>query len=316
MAIDFTLPTKLQNYDTGVLQTLRDHQSALAAMLDPAFGGMGYTNLVTGHKRLNTSTSVFEFWNGTTWQEVGMAYLKSSVAASTYAPLASPNFSGTPTVAGATVWTSSNLQFSSPTTFGSLALAGSNTGWAGIQFTAGTKKYTLMVDPTAGVSGIYSVTDAAWKWYFDASGSLNVGTVPWALVTGKPSAVSYFSNDAGYYNAWSSPSFTVVVAGSSGGAGQVTMRNGGASNTGYIEFVAPAAYGANRQGYIGYSASTGGTDGGTLSYVAGRHSFIGSVQSNGQLYGNGSASGFGAITLTTSTSTPTGGNAGDFVFGY
>lgn len=36
----------------------------------------------------------------------------------------------------------------------------------------------------------------------------------------------------------------------------------------------------------------------------------------GQVRGNGGAKGFGAITTTTSTATPTGGNPGDFVFQY
>ena len=66
---------------------------------------------------------------------------------------------------------------------------------------------------------------------------------------------------------------TNVVAGPSG-SGQIILNSGDATHTGYLAFFAPNT---NRQAYIGYSASTGTGDSGTLGYVAGTHSFSGNV---------------------------------------
>lgn len=64
MPINFTLPTKTQHYDTGLLQSLRDHQAALAQWLDPAVAGT-VTSQPTGAYRLNTGN--VERYNGSSW---------------------------------------------------------------------------------------------------------------------------------------------------------------------------------------------------------------------------------------------------------
>jgi hypothetical protein len=63
------------------------------------------------------------------------------------------------------------------------------------------------------------------------------------------------------------------------GNGSVRLNPGSPTRTGYYEFVAANG---NRQGYIGFSDSTGSGDSGTLPYVAGLHSFTGAVRVSGQ----------------------------------
>lgn len=154
--MNFNLPALTDAY-SAVLSEIRDHVVALALCLDPQYPATLGTvaNTPTGAKRINTSVlggAIIEQYNGTSWAEVTMAYLK-------------------------------NL---APTTYGSLLVAGSLGGYAGFQFTSGTKVRNLMVRDTDGLSGLYNVTDAAWVWQFDGNGALQAGSVPWAHVTGAP----------------------------------------------------------------------------------------------------------------------------------
>lgn len=350
MAIDFNKPVKTDNYDTGFLASVRAHVVALACMLDPAAPSSTTTsNLPSGAKRLNTSTGVFEQWNGASWAEIGTAYVRNQ----------------------------------GPNTYGSIAVAGSTGGWAGVQFTAFTDKWTYMVRAD-GFSGMHALS-IGWRWAFDEAGALIYGTVPWGRisaapaitgmtadagisadsvarrtssgylfanyfyqnssdgenptvsqvlvtnggdnyfrkasvahlsasitpswtnVSGRPTALSAFTNDL---SALTVPVFTAA----SGANGSAVLRYGGSARTGYVEFYAGS--GGSRQGYVGYSDGTGSTDTGTLNYVGGSHAFNGPVVSTGQVRGNGGSKGLGAITVTTTTGTPTGGADGDFVLVY
>lgn len=71
-----------------------------------------------------------------------------------------------------------------------------------------------------------------------------------------------------------------ITSGIIGSTGSIKVRLGSASRTGYIEYFAANG---TRQGYMGYSASTGAQDAGTLNYVAGAHSFTGSITSTGNV---------------------------------
>lgn len=64
MSIDFSKPVKTDNYDTGMLASLRASAVALAIWLDPALVG-SVSNTPTGAKRLNGG--VLEQYNGTSW---------------------------------------------------------------------------------------------------------------------------------------------------------------------------------------------------------------------------------------------------------
>lgn len=207
MSIDFNKPVKTDNYDTGFLSTVRAHVVALAMMGDPTDAG-AMTNTPTGARRFNASTGVLERFNGSAWVEQSTSYLKSTTAASTYAPLTGAGTSGT---------------------------------WGiGITGSAGSVAWT-------GVSGRPTALSAF-------TNDINASVAPtWANVTGKPTAVSYFSNDAGYITT--------------------------AALSGYAQLASGPVF-------------------------------------TGQVRGNSGTKGLGAITVTATTGTPTGGADGDFVLVY
>lgn len=71
--------------------------------------------------------------------------------------------------------------------YGAISISGSENGYSGIDFTAASS--TFMVNNTSGLSGIYR-NNNTWLWYFDGTGALTIGTVPWARITGQPSLVT------------------------------------------------------------------------------------------------------------------------------
>ena len=75
----------------------------------------------------------------------------------------------------------------------------------------------------------------------------------------------------------------VSVGGGTSGYGKIQLTGGSSSgNTGHIDFVNSSG---GREGYIGNSTTSAGSDGGTISYVAGSHSFAGGITSNGNITG-------------------------------
>ncbi len=142
MPIDFNKPVKTDNYDTGFLASVRAHVLAAAMWLDTAQAGT-VSNPTTGVKRYNAGTGLFEQYTGSAWAELGVGYLKKVA----------------------------------PTSYGTLQVAGSTNGWAGIQF-VGNKLWNLMVATTDGTTGVYNTSDGAWLWYFSGAGQLIAGQVP------------------------------------------------------------------------------------------------------------------------------------------
>ena len=94
MSIDFNKPVKTDNYDTGMLASIRAHAVALACWLAPGDVGT-VSNPVAGARRYNDSSTVFERYNGSSWVEMSTAYLKAATAASIYAPLGGAGATGT-----------------------------------------------------------------------------------------------------------------------------------------------------------------------------------------------------------------------------
>jgi hypothetical protein len=76
-----------------------------------------------------------------------------------------------------------------PTSYGSVAISGSENGWAGIQFPSVSGNRTFMLNTAGGDSGVYNVTGGAWDWLW-ANGTLSVGTIPGANVSGNISGSS------------------------------------------------------------------------------------------------------------------------------
>jgi hypothetical protein len=73
------------------------------------------------------------------------------------------------------------------------------------------------------------------------------------------------------------------------------MQIGNTTNSGYLEFWSPAAS-SIRQGYIGYVTGQNAQDAGTISYVAGGHSFSGPVTLGSNLTVNGNFTVNGTVT--------------------
>jgi hypothetical protein len=64
MSIDFSKPVKTDNYDTGLLASIRAHVVSLATWLDPSYAGT-LTNTPTGARRLNGGA--LQMYNGSSW---------------------------------------------------------------------------------------------------------------------------------------------------------------------------------------------------------------------------------------------------------
>lgn len=96
--------------------------------------------------------------------------------------------------------------------------------------------------------------------------------------------------------------------------GYVNLTRGGGANSGYIEFLAFTS--GTRQGYIGFCATNNSQDAGVIPFVMAKASFSAQVTAGSTFIGNGGTKGWGGITTTTTTGTPTGGTSGDFYFVY
>jgi hypothetical protein len=72
----------------------------------------------------------------------------------------------------------------------------------------------------------------------------------------------------------------VKVGNTAASIGSITLQVGTGSLSGYTEFM---SWAGTRQGYIGQSATNSTADTGTLNYVAGNHSFTGSIVASGNI---------------------------------
>ena len=78
MAADFNKPVVGDNY-TNVLQYIRDNFGAALCWLDPGSAPVsGAANIPTGAKRINSTNGLIESFNGSSWAELSVAYMKSS----------------------------------------------------------------------------------------------------------------------------------------------------------------------------------------------------------------------------------------------
>ncbi len=115
--------------------------------------------------------------------------------------------------------------------YGSFSAPDSANGWSGIDFTSASS--TFMVRNGDGYSGIYQEGGAGWKWGFDGSGSLIAGSVPWGMISGRPTAIAgtwnwsgqsgqpswlWGSNDGTNMYVWNPSNFSVNYASRSGRA--------------------------------------------------------------------------------------------------
>lgn len=124
----------------------------LTQMLDPAYVTSSLS-YVSGAKRLNAGN--VEMYGGSSWLPYVLNYVPAS-----------------------------------PTTVGGYSVPGATAGYAGLSFTGSYHSQTFLLSATATMSGVYRIADSAWDWRWD-NGTLAVGTVPYANVSGTPNMALY-----------------------------------------------------------------------------------------------------------------------------
>jgi hypothetical protein len=70
--IDFNKPATTDAYATAFVPNIQSNMAALAMWLDSSV--VTYNNLQTNMKRWNNTSGAFEYYNGTSWLALGMAY--------------------------------------------------------------------------------------------------------------------------------------------------------------------------------------------------------------------------------------------------
>lgn len=232
MPIDFTKPVKTDNYDTGLLSSIRAHVIALACMLDPTDAGT-LTSPPTGARRFNAGTGLFERFNGTSWVEMSTGLLKSATAATTYAPLTGAGASGSWGIsvtgsAGSVAWANVSgkpavVSETAATAATASTLAKRDS--AGYLFATYLNQSSGLETPAIGAVFVQSTAADGYLRKISLA-NFNAAISPaWANVTGKPTAVSAFTNDSLYTSSSSGPVFTGQVRGNSGskGLGAITV---------------------------------------------------------------------------------------------
>lgn len=228
MPIDFTKPAVTDNYATAFVPNINNAIVALGMWLDPGYAG-AVTSPPNGAKRYGTGGAVEQF-NGTSWVKVGIngitfdgtnssvvgAMLNSQdlgfvnqhdgIAAAWYGRFAVKNATGNVaaalgtrgngTAAIAGLWGHNNalsayadlyLNTTTGSDGGAVRMGGTVTMGGHQALHAGNYNNYAPTLTGAGASG---------SWGISVTGS--AGSVAWSSVTGRPTVVSAFTNDAGY----------------------------------------------------------------------------------------------------------------------
>jgi hypothetical protein len=145
MAINFSLPVTSEDRAT-VLADIRAHVTALAKMFD----GETLSNTPTGAVRYSSSNDQFEIWDGATWGELPLLFLKRSGGTLTGGLTGTTAaFSGAITQGGRQVWHAGNFD---PTTK------------LGVSATAARASGVVTADPSIGQGGAYvTATDFIFR---------------------------------------------------------------------------------------------------------------------------------------------------------
>lgn len=226
MPIDFSKPVKTDNYDTGLLSSIRAHVVALACMLDPTDAGT-VTSPPTGARRFNAGTGLFERFNGSSWVEQSTSYLKTATAATTYAPLTGAGASGSWGIsvtgsAGSVTWANVSgkpalVSETADTAATASTLAKRDA--SGYLFANYLNQSSSLESPAIGAVFVQSTAADGYLRKVSLT-NFNASISPaWANVTGRPTNVSTWTNDSGYTPSASSPVFTGQVRGNSGSKG-------------------------------------------------------------------------------------------------
>lgn len=204
MAIDFTKPSTSDNYSTAFVPNIQDNVKALAQWLDSTQTTITGTP-PTYAKRYNRSSTVFEEYNGSAWVALPVGY----------APLTGGGTSGTWGInisgsAGAVPWSGVSSKPTITTLTADMA-ASANTV---VQRDASADVFVARINQNSANAenptlSQFMVTNGSDNTVRKASlAFVSAGITPtWANVSGKPTAVSYFTNDSGYATL-ASPAFT------------------------------------------------------------------------------------------------------------
>lgn len=186
MPMNFNEPAVTQNYSTQFVPSITQAFAALAQMLDPAVAGT-ITNTPTGAYRINGVN--LERFNGTAWSTYTLNIAGSAAQVGGLAPATA---SATP---GANQLIRSDAN--SQTWLGTVNMnrVDNEIATPG-QFlvTNGTDNYLRKSSAAQAMSAIR--TAATGSWAISITGS--AGSVAWTSVTGRPTALSSFTNDSGF----------------------------------------------------------------------------------------------------------------------
>ena len=315
MAVDFTSPVKTQNYDTGVLQSIRANQIAIASFLD----GQTITGNTAGLKRYNASSQLFEKSDGTNWTTMPLAYLgtaggtmtglltlsgnatanlnpvplqqmnsalsgyASSSSLSNYAALSGAGFTGSVSVAG-NLSTASGFSASGSISGSAMTAAGSIIA-ANVSLTTAGTFYLGSSDANTPIVN------------FDANDYLGYNRGGNTLTTYIGGAAMIVTNATG--NTLNG-ALTWASSGGSSYSGNFHLYNNGTGNGPYVRVNPSNGMEMVDSGYANINFT---------------FSDNGNFQSRGLLFGRGGGAGLGQITVQSGGS-PSGGAAGDLFLIY
>jgi hypothetical protein len=284
--------TNLNQLTNGPAYITSASLSAYALLAGPTFTGVPAAPTAA----VNTNTTQI----ATTGYVMNQGYLLASTAATTYAALASPTLTGVPAAPTAAVNTNTTqiattayvvgqgylTTASAVSTYAPLGGGGASGTW-GISVTGNAATAGGFVpSATAGANGRIVVADSSgyiFNSYFNGTDEGTSGTA------GAVSAIITKRGD-NYYRSTTAGSVAAFLSGQS-----MNISGSSSSCTGNAASATTATTATNLSG-------------GTVSATT--------LTATGPLKGNSGSKGWGAITTTTTTGTPTGGSSGDFYFVY
>lgn len=238
MSLDFTLPSKTQAYDAGMLASIRAHVVALACMLDPGEASVGaVSNTPAGARRFNSATGVFQRFDGAAWVEQGTAYLKASLTQLVTRPVTGGVNGSTRLVRAGYLDGSGGYDHSVQATWDS-------TYWLLRGFDGADAYHAPVRVGYADSAG--AANSVAWinvsgrptdlGSFANGPGFITAASLLWVNISGRPTDLGSFSNGPNYattaalgaYAALASgPTFSGVVKGNGGGIGlgKITVTN-------------------------------------------------------------------------------------------
>ena len=353
MAIDFSKPATTDNYSTVFVPGIVASTIALAQWLDSANTTITGTP-PTFAKRYNRTATLFDEFNGSAWAELPLAYLK--LAGGTMSGLLGTplgiRVNGPATLPAATlggwlsfenpvireyigdgtgysrVWSKRNASvttdlmtlqdngrltiasLNSIAAFGASTVAGSLSAY----YQGGT---TTPVGYTGTDGGALITGGTGLNFGIRAESSLYLLSAAGAKLLVFDSAGTLYPNVTNSYsfgstsNRWSNVASVLgdfsgaLIAASLSASGNVTAVSFSGAGTGLTGTAAGLSIGGSAS-----SATTAANVAGTGAAT------VATLTATGVLKGNGGAKGYGAITTTVTTGTPTGGTSGDFVLVY